>query len=112
MKDEAIARICHEANRAYCKGLGDDSQPRWEEAPRWQIDSAINGVRHCLDNPESKPSDSHENLLKEKDTAGWKYGPVKDPDKKEHPCFVPYEKLPASQRRKDTLFLAIVRAMI
>ena len=30
MKNEAIAKVCHEVNRAYCKALGDESQlPFW-----------------------------------------------------------------------------------
>jgi hypothetical protein len=36
---------------------------------------------------------------------------VKDPEKKEHPCFVPYESLPAEQQAKDHLFKGIVAAL-
>lgn len=107
----AIAKVCHEANRAYCAGLGDSSQPSWESAPAWQQESAINGVKHALDSPAAAPSDSHASWLAEKRAAGWKFGPVKDPEKKEHPCFVPYEQLPPEQKRKDALFLAVVRAL-
>ena len=32
-------------------------------------------------------------------SAGWKYGPVRDEQKKEHPCLVPYEQL--SEEEKD-----------
>ena len=31
--------------------------------------------------------------------AGWKYGPVRDERKKEHPCLIPYEDL--SEEEKD-----------
>lgn len=106
-----IARVCHEANRAYCQTLGDDSQPTWELAPEWQRESATNGVKFHLDNPGSLPSRSHEEWLKEKEATGWKYGPVKDPEKKEHPCFVPYDQLPPEQRLKDKLFIAVVEAL-
>jgi len=58
-----VAKVCHEANRALCAGLG------------------------------------------------WKYGAVKDADKKEHPCFVPYEELPKEQQAKDHLFKATVSAL-
>lgn len=106
-----IARICHEANRAYCSTLGDDSQPTWEEAPQWQKDSATKGVifhQVSLANGETpSPSASHDSWLKEKADAGWTYGPIKDADKKEHPCFVPYDQLPVEQRVKDYLFGAI-----
>lgn len=108
---EAIARVCHEANRAWCTALGDASQVPWADAPEWQKESARNGVRHALANPNAQPSDSHESWLREKRAAGWHYGPVKDAAKREHPCFVPYEELPPEQRQKDALFLAIVRAL-
>lgn len=111
MKIEKIAMICHEANRAYCKSIGDDSQLEWKDAPEWQKQSAINGVQFHINNPDSKPSHSHESWLKEKEETGWKYGPIKDPGKKEHPCFVPYDKLPDEQKKKDALFLSIVRAL-
>jgi hypothetical protein len=37
---DQVARVCHEANRAYCQTLGDNSQPAWDDAPEWQKDSA------------------------------------------------------------------------
>lgn len=106
-----IARVCHEVNRAYCASIGDDSQKPWEEAPDWQRASAISGVEFHRANPNSVPSDSHENWRREKLAAGWKHGPVKDAEKREHPCMVPYSDLPREQRTKDFLFLAVVRAL-
>lgn len=111
MNVESIARICHETNRAYCEGIGDYSQPKWEDAPDWQKQSARNGVEFHLSNPDAKPSHSHDNWLAEKKADGWKYGPVKSPEMKEHPCFIPYEQLPIEQKRKDALFIAIVHAL-
>jgi hypothetical protein len=108
---EQIAKICHEVNRAYCKGIGDDSQPSWEDAPDWQKQSAINGVAFHFDNIDASPENSHESWLREKEAAGWKYGPVKNPELKEHPCFVPYSELPQEQKIKDYLFTAIVNAI-
>lgn len=104
-----IAKAAHEINRAYCSALGDTSQLPWDEAPQWQRDSAINGVRFHMDNPDASPSASHESWLKQKEDEGWKYGPLKDAEKKEHPCFVPYDQLPADQRAKDYLFKAVCK---
>ncbi len=106
-----VARLCHEVNRAYCESQGDLSQPRWEDAPEWQRESAIKGVQFALDHPDAKPSDSHESWLAEKRAAGWTYGPVKDPEAKTHPCFVSYGELPPAQKAKDYLFLGVVRAL-
>lgn len=105
-----IARICHEANRALCLALGDESQPHWEVAPDWQRDSAIAGVNAHLERPRS-PEESHQLWLEHKQAAGWVYGPTKDPEAKTHPCIRPYAELPLDQRRKDFLFAAIVFAL-
>ena len=106
-----VARVCHEANRALCEALGDHSQVEWVIAPEWQMDSAMNGVEFNLKNPEAPASASHDSWLAEKAAAGWKYGPIKDAEKKEHPCFVPYDQLPKDQQAKDHLFKAIVSAL-
>lgn len=114
MNIEQVARICHDANRSYCLTLNDTSQPTWDYAPQWQRDSAIAGVNFHLQFLKSgerpDPSASHESWLEQKEQDGWKYGPVKDADKKEHPCCVPYTQLPFEQRVKDYIFCAIVEA--
>lgn len=106
-----IAKACHEANKVLCEALGDTSQVHWSEAPEWQVTSAAVGVQFNIENPDAPASHSHDCWLKEKKETGWKYGPVKDPEKKEHPCFVPYEELPKEQQVKDHLFKAIVAQM-
>ena len=107
---EDVAKICHEANKAYCATIGDNTQPSWEDAPEWQKESAINGVRfHCL-NENTTPADSHNSWLKEKTEQGWSWGEIKDAEKKEHPCFTAYENLPKSQQIKDYIFKNIVEA--
>lgn len=112
MNINEIAKVCHEVNRAYCQAIGDDSQLKWEDAPEWQKQSAINGVTYHLDNPNSTPSDLHYAWMKEKLDKGWKFGPEKDAILKEHPCIVPfYSDLPAEQKAKDYIFLEIVRQL-
>lgn len=111
MTVEEVARVAHEVNRAYCLSIGDTSQVPWDQAPDWQRSSAKNGVRFRLQFPDAPPSASHENWLREKLAAGWKYGPVKDVEKKEHPCCVPFDGLEQAQRVKDFLFVAVVDAL-
>lgn len=111
MTQTDIAMIVHEANRAYCQQLGDNSQKSWEEAEQWQRDSIIKGVEFHFANPDATPENSHESWLAEKEATGWKYGPVKDAEKKEHPCFVPYNELPVEQQAKDYLCRGIIHAL-
>ena len=33
--------------------------------------------------------------------TGWKYGPVRDDERKEHPCLIPYEALPEEEKDYD-----------
>lgn len=107
---DKIARVCHEANRAYCQTLGDFSQLPWAEAPEWQRSSARMGVDlHLMG--DFGPEASHVSWMKQKLEEGWKHGPVKDAEKKEHPCIVPFDELPREQQAKDYLFRAVVHAL-
>lgn len=108
---EDVARFVHEVNRLWCQFIGDNSQPSWEDAPDWQKNSALEGVRYHLSNPSSTHRDSHTNWLSGKQQEGWKFGAVKDPEKKEHPCFCEFGNLPWYQQIKDHLFLNVVRTL-
>ena len=106
-----IAVVCHQANRAWCESEGDQSQSDWMFAPEWQKQSAINGVKFRLENPDAGPDAMHNNWSAEKVSQGWVYGDVKDAEKKTHPCLVPFDQLPLFQQKKDKLFSAIVDAL-
>ena len=107
---EAAARAAHEANRAWCIAHGDLSQPSWDDAPDWQRSSALAGVQGVM--AGNGPRQSHESWLSHKAADGWRWGPVKDPERKEHPCFVPYDDLPPEQAAKDAIYVAVVRAVL
>lgn len=111
MTKEQVAQVAHEINLAYCEAIGDLTQVSWEKAPDWQKESAIKGVDFHLSNPDASPSASHESWLKQKEEDGWKYGPIKDAVKKEHPCYVPFSELPVQQQAKDFLFRQVVHSL-
>ena len=111
MNNEQVARVAHEVNRAYCEALGDSSQLKWEDAPQWQKDSAMLGVELHTINPNAGPEASHESWMAQKIADGWRYGKIKSPEIKEHPCILPFAELPAEQQAKDFLFRAIVHAL-
>ena len=101
----------HEANKTWCLLNGDSSQKSWEDSPQWQKDSAINGVKFRLENFNADIDRMHNNWMEEKIADGWVYGEIKDPEKKEHPCIVPFTELPMEQQIKDALFRSIIHAM-
>ena len=98
MNAEQIARVAHEVNRAYCEALGDHSQPAWEDAPQWQRDSALLGVKLHTENRDASPSASHESWMAQKVAEGWQWGQRKLPEVKQHPCIVPFDALPVAQQ--------------
>jgi hypothetical protein len=106
-----IAYVCHQANKAWCQSEGDESQTDWAFAEQWQRDSAINGVKFRLENPDAGPDAQHNAWSADKIADGWVYGEVKDVEKKTHPCLVPFDQLPLFQQKKDRLFSAIVDAL-
>lgn len=107
----AIAKMCHEVNKAYCAALREE-QPKWEDAPQWQKDSAIRGVAFHILNPDAGPESSHVSWMKQKLDDGWKYGKVKCADKRNHHCIVPFHHLPTEQQAKDHIFREIVHQAI
>lgn len=72
----------------------------------------IGAIEAVLQNPGMSAEDMHEHWLKEKIKDGWKYGPVKDYDKKENPNMVEYEKLSDFQKMKDIVVITLVNAYI
>ncbi len=109
---EHAAKIAHEVNRAYCRSLGDDSQPPWDDAPDWQKNSARIGVKSIAEHPDMTPAQQHTLWCAVKIRDGWTYGAEKDVDAKTHPCLVPYAQLLAEQQVKDALFGAVVRSFL
>lgn len=111
MEIKLIAIVCHEANRALCEENGDWSQVPWGASAEWQRESALKGVAFAISTPDGPASAQHDAWMKDKLDNGWKFGPVKDAEKKEHPCLVAFEELPEFQQKKDHLFKAIVNAL-
>lgn len=50
---------------------------------------------------ESMAKNVHEVWAHGRKSQGWIYGPVRDDAKKHHPCLVPYEELPETEKDYD-----------
>jgi len=112
IKIKDLAKIVHEANRAYCEGLGDISQVPWLDTDPEIKASAVNGIEYRIANPKATNAEMHNNWLKEKEKSGWTYGEEKNAFRKTHPCIMPYAKLPKEQKVKDSLYSAILDVFI
>jgi hypothetical protein len=106
---EQIARVVHEANRAYQQVLGETPAPPWDEVPGGRQRVVIGGVEKALAGDD--PEDLHNSWCEAMRADGWTHGDTKDDEVKVHPCLVPYDDLPEEQRRKDDLLISIVGAL-
>ena len=90
----------HEANKEIQQQTGEFIPQLSEHLTK----SILDGVYYVLDNPNCTPEQQHNNWVHFKRADGWRYGPEKDFERKEHPCLVPYSELPDAQQRKDSVF--------
>lgn len=44
---------------------------------------------------------NHDVWARQRLADGWRAGPVRNDDRKEHPCLVPYDELPESEKAYD-----------
>jgi len=105
-KEDAIllcARIIYAAVEAMNKAHNEFTLT-WEQSR----DSVISGVKRHLENPKETPEQNHEAWIAYRTAEGWVYGTSKDPEKKTHPCMVPYAALGPFAQSKDAVFMAIV----
>lgn len=63
--------------------------------------SDVNLTEDILKLTKLLAKNAHDIWAKQRLAEGWKYGPRRDDSKKEHPCLVPYEELPESEKQYD-----------
>ena len=108
---ETCARAAHEVIRAYCIRMGNFSHASWDATPpelkALAKQSVIGIITHDFNNEQS-----HAAWVVAKKASGWTYGPVKNPETKEHPCLVAWAQLPFEEQVKDDLWISTVKAMM
>jgi len=105
---ERMSIAAHEIVRAYCHSIGDFTLPPWNEASEDQKEVTRHGVLFHLANSEAGPEGSHIRWVESMVSRGWRWGPFKNVAKQEHPCIVPFNRLPRYEKTKDFLFCAVV----
>ena len=62
---------------------------------------------------ERLAKNAHDNWARGRFSQGWVYGPERNDEHKQHPCLIPYEELPDSEKDYDrNLALQTIKAMI
>jgi tetratricopeptide (TPR) repeat protein len=62
---------------------------------------------------ETLAKNAHERWAEQRIGDGWRYGPHRDDGRKEHPCLVPYEELPDSEKAYDRMIaLETLRVLV
>ena len=110
---EAIAAVCHEANRVLTAHAGDvPVQVSWDEYPAELKESALNGIKFLIEHPEATPEQQHENWCKHKTAQGWTQNGIYSAESKTHPHLKAYGALAPEVRLKDKMFRAIVTTLL
>jgi hypothetical protein len=52
---------------------------------------------------ERLAENAHDNWAKQRLADGWRLGPRRDDEHKQHPCLIPYAALPESEKEYDRL---------
>ena len=56
---------------------------------------------------------AHEVWAQNRTQQGWRYGPLRNDETKEHPCLVPYDELPESEQEVDRhMVTAMLKAIL
>ena len=107
----SIARTVHEAVQAWSTAHGQSDIPNWDDAPEWMRASTYESVVRVIENAGMSGRELHQFWVEEKMRDGWQYGPTKSSEARAHPLMIPFDELPVTERLKDDLVVAIVRAL-
>lgn len=107
---ESIAKICHEAHKAYCEEIGETGEVCWSHLSQERKTAAFASVAEQIANPLT-PEEAHNRWVTVKANNGWVWGKEKDFEKKTNPLMKPYSDVPDEQREKGILFITIVNRL-
>ena len=81
--------------------------------PKPMDTSAVTVPRELNALLEHLAGNAHEVWAAQRMKGGWRWGPQRDDGKKLHPCLVPYEQLPESEKEYDRVaVLGVLRGIL
>ena len=69
-----IARVMHEAVRAFQASLGQPAVAHWNKAPKWMHTASRDAVMFRVNNPDAPASAQHDQWMDSKVKAGTRVG--------------------------------------
>jgi hypothetical protein len=79
--------------------------PDRDEAFRTQFLGVIEMM--CGPARKTSPEELHDDWVRAYEAMDWRYGPVRDPERKTHPDMVPFDQLEQREQDKDAVFVAL-----
>lgn len=108
----AIAQAAYRAVRVFALAQGDYSKPDWPHLDDAARERVIAGVEAISQQPYRTASENHAAWMLAMERDGWSYGPAHRKDLKQHPAMMPYGRLSTDYRRRNEIFLAVVKALM
>lgn len=107
---DQISEFIYEATRIEAEWSKRPIVPeKWQERDdkfRNQFIDIINKYMYMDKLPT--PEEAHESWVQSYYKMGWKYGNIRNTEKKTHPDLIPFEQLPQAEKDKDAIFLSFV----
>ena len=108
---EQIAKTVHAVHLAYCKEVGETTQPSWDKVSNEHKDVVRNSIIQIINGTVKSSEDSHSIFFQSKLIQGWVYGEYSI-ELKQNPRLVLFEELKITDRMKEILFFETVKSFM
>ncbi len=82
-------------------------EPWFEREPEFRAQFLKVIEMMCGPDRKTDPEELHDDWVRAYEEMGWKYGPVRDAEKKTHPDMKAFAELPWRERNKDECFVLL-----
>lgn len=108
--DERRGMFTYEVARMQAAAMNAPVIPEpWDKREQEFRDQHVKIVAdYCALDELPTPEEAHDSWWEAYKVLGWKYGPVRDRERKTHPDMVPFDELGYEEQIKDAVFLDLV----